>query len=62
MRRSSQSFAPYHLSEWDMNHDGENVDHSSVLAQSECKTLQQENHAYTGDNHHDENVGHNQSI
>jgi hypothetical protein len=30
-----------------MNHDRENMDHPSVLAPSECKTLQQENHAYT---------------
>jgi hypothetical protein len=45
-----------------MNHDGENMDHPSVLAQSECKTLQQENRVYTGDGHHDDNVGHNQSV
>jgi hypothetical protein len=45
-----------------MNHDGENVDRPSVLAQSECMTLQQENHAYTGDDHHDEDVSRNQSI
>jgi hypothetical protein len=45
-----------------MNHDRENVDHPSVLAQSECKVLQQENRAYAGDDHHDENVGRNQSI
>jgi hypothetical protein len=45
-----------------MNLNGENVDRPSVLAQSECKMLQQENRAYTGGNHHDENVGHNQSV
>jgi hypothetical protein len=42
-----------------MNNDGESMDHPSVLAQSECKTLQEENHAYAGDDHHDENVGRN---
>jgi hypothetical protein len=61
MRRSSQSFAPHHLSEWDVNHDGENVDRPSVLAQNECKTLQQENRAYAGDDPHEEDVGRNQS-
>jgi hypothetical protein len=45
-----------------VNNDGENVDHPSVLAQSECKILQQENRAYARDDHHDENVGHNQSV
>jgi hypothetical protein len=45
-----------------MIHDGKNVDHPSVLAQSDCKTLQQENRAYAGDDHHDDNVGRNQSI
>jgi hypothetical protein len=45
-----------------MNHDGKNVDRLSGLAQSKCKTLQQKNHAYAGDDHHDENVGHNQSV
>jgi hypothetical protein len=38
------------------------VDYPSVLAQSECKTLQHENCAYAGDDHHDENVGRNQSV
>jgi hypothetical protein len=38
------------------------MDRASVLAQSECKTLQQENRAYAGDDHHDENIGHNQSV
>jgi hypothetical protein len=45
-----------------MNHDRENVDRPSVLAKSEYKTLQQGNHAYAGNDHHDENVGHNQSV
>jgi hypothetical protein len=59
---SSQSFALHHLAEWDMNHDGENMDHPSVSAQGECETLQQENQAYAGNDHHDEDVGHNQNI
>jgi hypothetical protein len=50
------------LNQWDVNHDEENVDHPSVLSQSKYKTLQQENHTYVGDDHHDENVGHNQSF
>jgi hypothetical protein len=50
------------LAEWDVNHVGKNVDHPSVLAQSECRTLQQENQAYVGNDHHDEDVGHNQSV
>jgi hypothetical protein len=58
----SQSFAPHHLSEWDVNHDGENVDRPSVSAQSECTTLQQENQAYVGNDHHDEDMGRNQSV
>jgi hypothetical protein len=45
-----------------VNHDGENVDCPSVSAQSECETLQQENEGYAGNDHHDEDVGHNQSI
>jgi hypothetical protein len=40
----------------------ENVDRLSVLTQSECKILQQENCAYAGDDHHDEDMGHNQSV
>jgi hypothetical protein len=39
-----------------VNHDGDNVDHPSVLAQSGCRTLQQENQAYTGNDYHDEDV------
>jgi hypothetical protein len=58
----SQSFAPYHLAEWDVSHDGENMDHLSVSAQSECETLQQEKHAYVGNDHHDEDVGRNQNV
>jgi hypothetical protein len=53
----SQFFAPPILNQWDENHDGENVDHPSVWAQSECKTVQQENHAYAENDHHDEDVG-----
>jgi hypothetical protein len=45
------------LAERDVNHDGEYMHHSSVLAQSECRTLLQENQAYAGNNHHDEDVG-----
>jgi hypothetical protein len=45
-----------------VNHDGENVDHPSVSAQSECETLQQEKQAYTGNEHHDEDVDRNQSV
>jgi hypothetical protein len=54
-------FARHHLSEWDVNNDRENVDHLNVLAQSECKTFQQEDRTYVGDDHHDEDVGCNQS-
>jgi hypothetical protein len=54
--------APHHLTEWDVNHDGENVDYPSVSAQSECETLQQEKQAYVGNDHHDKGVGHNQSV
>jgi hypothetical protein len=62
MRKSLQSFAPHHLNQWDVNHNVEIVDHPSVWAQSECKTLQQENHAYVENDHHDEDVGRNQSV
>jgi hypothetical protein len=62
MRRSSQTFATRPLNQSDVNHDGENVDRPSVWAQRESKTLQQENHAYVGNDHHDEDVGHNQSV
>jgi hypothetical protein len=50
------------LNEWDENHDGENVDRSSVLAQNGCEALLHENQAYAENDHHDENVGHNQSV
>jgi hypothetical protein len=50
------------LAKWDVNHDGESVDHPSVLAQGESEILQQENWAYTGNDHHDEDVACNQSI
>jgi hypothetical protein len=62
MRRSLLSFAPHHLNQWDENHDGENMDHPSVWAQSGCKTLKQENQAYVGNDHHDKDVGYNQSF
>jgi hypothetical protein len=29
------------LAEWDVNHDGENVDYPGVSAQGECEKLQQ---------------------
>jgi hypothetical protein len=45
-----------------VNHDGKNVDRLSVSAQSECVALQQEKQAYAGNDHHDEDVGHNQNI
>jgi hypothetical protein len=48
--------------QWDMNHDGENVDRTGVWAQSECKTLQQKNRAHAGNDHHDKDVGCNQSV
>jgi hypothetical protein len=35
---NSQSFAPHHLNQRDMNHDGANVDRSRVLVRGECKT------------------------
>jgi hypothetical protein len=38
------------------------VDHPSVSAQSGCMNLLQENQAYMGNDHHDEDVGRNQSI
>jgi hypothetical protein len=38
------------------------MDHPSVLAQSGCRTLQQKNLAYAGNDHHDKDVGHNQSV
>jgi hypothetical protein len=50
------------LAETDVNYNGENVDHPSVWAQSGCRTLQLENQVYTGNDHHDEDVGHNQSV
>jgi hypothetical protein len=50
------------LAEWDVNHDRENVDHPSVSTQSGCMALQQENQVYVENDHHDEDVGHNQSI
>jgi hypothetical protein len=59
---SSQFFALHHLAEWDVNHDGKNVDRPNVLAQSECENLQQKNQIYTGNDHHDEDVGRNQSV
>jgi hypothetical protein len=50
------------LAEWDVNHDGESVNRPSVLAQSGGRALQWKNQAYAGNGHHDEDVGHNQSI
>jgi hypothetical protein len=47
---------------WDENHDGKNVDRPSVSAQNGYETLLQENQAYAGNDHNDEDVGHNQSI
>jgi hypothetical protein len=38
------------------------VDHPSVLSQSGGRTLQRENQAYVGNDHHDEDVGHTQSV
>jgi hypothetical protein len=40
-----------------VNHDRENMDRPVVSAHSGCKTLQQENYAYVGNDHHDEDVG-----
>jgi hypothetical protein len=45
-----------------VNHDEENMNHPSVLAQSECNTFQQKNRAYARDDHHDENVGCKQRV
>jgi hypothetical protein len=45
-----------------MNYDEKNVDRSDVLAQSGCDTLQQENQTYVKNDHHDEGMGHNQSV
>jgi hypothetical protein len=45
-----------------MNHDGENMGHPSVSTQSGERTLHRENQAYAGNDHHDEDVGHNQSV
>jgi hypothetical protein len=56
------SFAPHSLNQWDENHNRKNVDRPSVQAQSEYKTLQQENHAYTGYDYHNEDVGCNESV
>jgi hypothetical protein len=50
------------LVEWDVNHDGESVDRPSVSTQSGGRTLQRKNQAYVGNDHHVEDVGHNQSI
>jgi hypothetical protein len=50
------------LAEWDVNHDGESVDHPSVSTQSGEKILQWENQTYTENGHHDEDVGYNQSV
>jgi hypothetical protein len=46
----------------EVNHDGEIVDRQSDSAQSENRHLWWENRAYMRDEHHDENVGQNQSI
>jgi hypothetical protein len=40
------------LAKWDVNHDGENG----------CETLLQENQTYVGNDHHDEDVSHIQSV
>jgi hypothetical protein len=45
-----------------MNHDGESVERPSALTQSGERTLQRENQAYVGNDHHDEGMGRNQSI
>jgi hypothetical protein len=50
------------LAEWDVNHDEESVDRPSVSAQSGGRTLQRENQAYAENDHHDEDVGRNQSV
>jgi hypothetical protein len=59
---SSQSFVHHRLNEWDENYDEENVDRPSVSTQNGCETLLQENHAYAGNDHHDEDRSHNQSV
>jgi hypothetical protein len=46
------------MNEWDENHDGGNMDHPSVSAQNGCETLVQENRAYAGYDHHDEDMCH----
>jgi hypothetical protein len=56
------AYAQHHLTKWDVNHDGKNVDRLSVSAQSECETLKQEKQAYAENDHHDKDVGHNQNI
>jgi hypothetical protein len=50
------------LVEWDVNHNEESVDRPSVSAQSGGRILQRENQAYAGNDYHDEDVGHNQSV
>jgi hypothetical protein len=55
----SQSFTLHHLIKWDVNNDRENVNRLSVWAQSEYKSIQQENWAYTGNDHYDEDVSRN---
>jgi hypothetical protein len=45
-----------------VNHDRESVDCPSVSAQSGERTLQWENQAYTGNGHHNEDVGRNESV
>jgi hypothetical protein len=50
------------LVEWDVNDDEESVDRPSVSAQGGGMTLQQENQAYAENDHHDEDVGQNQSV
>jgi hypothetical protein len=57
-----RNLALNHLTKWDVNHDGENVDHPSISAQSLCETLQQENQVYAKNDHHDEDVGRNQRV
>jgi hypothetical protein len=50
------------LNEWDENHDEENIDHPSVSAQNGCETLLQENQAYAGNDHPDEDVDRIQGV
>jgi hypothetical protein len=59
---SSQFLAPHYLAQWDVNHDGGNVDRLDVWSQSECVKLLQENQAYAGNDHHDEDVGRIQGV